>query len=129
MKLLFIVDPLDKLGLAGDTSYALMLEACARGWEVFTCQLEHLGMEHDDAVATAVRTMVVEAETPAEAFTVGDAQEFSLGQFDMEEPACRVMIPWRHHLWMFSQDTVRRVGGIYSVDDSSSGGVWRRTPS
>jgi hypothetical protein len=34
------------------------------------------------------------------------------------------MIPWRHHLWMFSQDTVRRVGGIYSVDDSSSGGVW-----
>jgi glutathione synthase len=83
VKLLFIVDPLDKLGLAGDTSYALMLEACARGWEVYTCQLEHLGMAHDDAITTAVRTMVVDAETPAEAFTVGDAQEFSLGDFDM----------------------------------------------
>jgi glutathione synthase len=83
VKLLFIVDPLDKLGLAGDTSYALMLEACARGWEVYTCQLENLGMVHDDAITTAVRTMVVDAETPADAFTVGDAREFSLGDFDM----------------------------------------------
>jgi glutathione synthase len=83
VKLLFIVDPLDKLGLAGDTSYALMLEACARGWEVFTCQLEHLGMVHDDAVTSAVRTMVVEAETPAEAFTIGDPQDFRLGDFDI----------------------------------------------
>ncbi len=83
MKLLFIVDPLDKLGLAGDTSYALMLEACTRGWEVYTCQLEHLGMVHDDAIATAVRTMVVEAQTPTEAFTVGDSQEFRLGDFDI----------------------------------------------
>ncbi len=83
MKLLFIVDPLDKLGLAGDTSYALMLEACTRGWEVYTCQLEHLGMTHDEAIATAVRTMVTEAETPAEAFTVGDSQEFRLGDFDI----------------------------------------------
>jgi len=83
VKLLFIIDPLDRLGLAGDTSYALMLEACARGWEVFTCQLEHLGMVHDDACATAVRTMVVEAETPAEAFTIGDQAEFRLGEFDI----------------------------------------------
>lgn len=83
MKLLFIVDPLEKLGLAGDTSYALMLEACTRGWEVFTCQLEHLGMTHDDATASAVRTMVEDAETPAEAFTVGDAQDFRLADFDM----------------------------------------------
>jgi len=53
-----------------------------------------------------------------------DTSALSPGQFDMEEPGCKVMIPWRHQLWVFSQDTVRRVGGIYSVDDSTSGGVW-----
>lgn len=70
MRLLFIVDPLDRLALAGDTSYALMLEAATRGWEVWTCQLEHLGLEGDDAVADAARTRVVPADAPREAFQV-----------------------------------------------------------
>ena len=68
MRLLFIVDPLDRLSLAGDTSYALMLEAATRGWEVWTCQIEHLGLEGDEAVADAVPTTVVDAATPREAF-------------------------------------------------------------
>ena len=46
MRILFIVDPLDSLGLAGDTTYALMLEAQRRGHEVWTCQVGHLGLEH-----------------------------------------------------------------------------------
>jgi glutathione synthase len=70
VELLFIVDPLDRLALAGDTSYALMLEAAARGWEIWTCQPEHLGLEGDDAVAEATRTLVVEADTPREAFQI-----------------------------------------------------------
>jgi glutathione synthase len=40
-------------------------------------------MVHDEAVTRAVRTMVVEAEAPAEAFTVGDARDFRLGEFDV----------------------------------------------
>ena len=36
MRLLFIIDPLDRLGLAGDTSYALMVEASRREHEVWT---------------------------------------------------------------------------------------------
>lgn len=83
MKLLFIVDPLDKLGLAGDTSYALMLAACTRGWEVWTCQLEHLGMVHDDPCATAVPTRVIDAETPAQAFAVGEPVDMRLAEFDV----------------------------------------------
>ena len=65
MRHLFIVDELARLGLAGDTSYALMLAAVARGDEVWTCQLEHLGLVHAEAVAAAVPTQVVQATTPA----------------------------------------------------------------
>ncbi len=83
MKLLFIVDRLESFQLAGDTSYALMLEAARRGWEVWSCQIEHLDLVHDDAVADVRPTQVVDAATPADAFTLGDAASRSLGDFDM----------------------------------------------
>ena len=83
MKLLFIIDPLDRLMLFGDTSYALMLEAVARGHQVFTCLVEHLGLEGDDAVALATPTGVVDAETPATAFRTEPAVAMRLGDFDV----------------------------------------------
>jgi len=83
VKALFILDPLERLGLAGDTSYGLMLEAGARGWHVWTCQLEHLGLVGDDAVVDAVPTTIREAATPAEAFTVGDRAAWRLAEFDV----------------------------------------------
>lgn len=82
MKLLFVVDPLDRLGLAGDTSYGLMLEAAARGWPVWTCQIEHLGLVDDDAVVDAVPTTIRDAATPAQAFTVGERAYLRLADFD-----------------------------------------------
>jgi glutathione synthase len=82
VRLLFIVDPLDRLSLAGDTSYALMLEAAARGWEVWTCQLEHLGLEGDEAVADAVPTLVAAADTPREAFQIDARVPQRLASFD-----------------------------------------------
>jgi glutathione synthase len=83
VRLLFIVDPLDKLALAGDTSYALMLEAAARGWDVWTCQIEHLGLVADDAVVDAVPTIVTPALTPAEAFQVEQRAARRLADFDV----------------------------------------------
>jgi len=83
VRLLFIVDPLDKLGLAGDTSYALMLEAASRGWDVWTCQLEHLGREHADAIVEAAPTIVVDATTPADAFQIEAKQPKRLADFDV----------------------------------------------
>ncbi|MDQ3365637.1 MAG: glutathione synthase [Myxococcota bacterium] len=82
MKLLLIVDPLERLGLAGDTSYALMLEAAARSWPMWTCQLEHLGLVDNDAVVDAVPTTVREAATPAEAFSIGEREPLRLADFD-----------------------------------------------
>jgi glutathione synthase len=83
VRVLFILDPLDRLALAGDTSYALMLECAARGWDVWTCQLEHLGLEHDVAIAEAVPTIVMDAVTPAEAFQVEARQTKKLADFDV----------------------------------------------
>ncbi len=83
MRVLFIVDPLDRLALAGDTSYALMLECATRGWDVWTCQLEHLGLAHDDAVVDAVLTIVIPATTPAEAFQTEGRAGKRLADFDV----------------------------------------------
>ena len=83
MRVLVILDPLDRLALAGDTSYALMLEAAARGWDVWTCQLEHLGLVGDDAVADAVLTIVMPGTTPAEAFQLEERRAQRLADFDI----------------------------------------------
>jgi len=68
MRTLFVIDPLDGLQLDGDTSYAIMLAAAARGHEVWTCQAGHLGLEHDDPIAEAQLTHVSEGASPADAF-------------------------------------------------------------
>ena len=102
MRLLFILDPLDRLALAGDTSYGLMLEAASRGWDVWTCQLEHLGLVGDDAVAMASPTIVTPATTPAEAFQVEAARHQRLGDFDMvlmrKDPP--VDVSYLHATWI-----------------------------
>ena len=82
MRLLFILDPLDRLQLAGDTSYALMLEAASRGWDVWTCQLEHLGLVGDDAVVDASPTIVMPGTSPSEAFQVEASSPHRLAEFD-----------------------------------------------
>jgi glutathione synthase len=81
VRVLFIVDPLDRLTLAGDTSYALMLECAARGWDVWTCQLERLGLVHDDAVVDAAPTIVTPATTPGEAFQLEARAPMRLADF------------------------------------------------
>jgi len=102
VRCLFIVDPLDRLALAGDTSYALMLEAAARGWDVWTCQIEHLGLAGDDAVADACPTIVTPATTPAEAFQL-EARAFKrLADFDIvlmrKDPP--VDVSYLHATWI-----------------------------
>lgn len=105
MRALFIVDSLDKLGLAGDTSYALMLEAAQRGWDVWTCQLEHLGLEHAEAIASAVPTTVVDAQTPADAFELEARETKPLAYFDMvlmrKDPP--VDVRYLHATWILDQ--------------------------
>ena len=102
MRLLFIVDPLDRLALAGDTSYALMLEAASRGWDVWTCLIGDLGLVGDDAVTLASPTIVTAGTTPAEAFQVEAASHKRLADFDMvlmrKDPP--VDVSYLHATWI-----------------------------
>ena len=82
MRILVILDPLASLDLAGDTSYALMLEIARRDHEVWTCTVGELGLEHSEAVAEARLTQVRSADTPAEAFTCEPSTEMPLSAFD-----------------------------------------------
>lgn len=82
MRVLFIIDPLPSLQLAGDTSYALMLAAAKAGHEVYTCELAGLALEHARAFARAVPTRVTLAETPIAAFSTSAAEYRPLGDFD-----------------------------------------------
>ncbi len=102
VRLLFIVDPLDRLALAGDSSYALMLEAAARGWGVWTCQIEHLGLVGDDAVCDAAPTAVKAAARPAEAFQLEPPSLHRLAEFDIvlmrKDPP--VDVSYLHATWI-----------------------------
>ena len=53
MKFLFVMDPMARLQIAGDTTFAIMLAAQARGHEIWFCEPRHLWLEHADAVARA----------------------------------------------------------------------------
>jgi glutathione synthase len=53
MKLLFVMDPLARLQIAGDTTFAIMLAAQARGHDIWFCEPRHLSLEHADRGATA----------------------------------------------------------------------------
>src|SRR6185436_14761260 len=105
MRILFIVDPLEKLQLAGDTSYALMLEASRRDHEVWTCELEHLGLEHDDPIAEAQLTLVRPASRPDEAFSVEERTPIPLEAFDLvlmrKDPP--VDVSYLHATWLLDQ--------------------------
>ncbi|RMH41529.1 MAG: glutathione synthase [Deltaproteobacteria bacterium] len=105
MRFLFIVDPLDRLDLAGDTSYALMLEAASRGHEVWTCQPEHLSLEHDDPVAAAQRTAVGLADAPQDAFRAEERATIPIEAVDAvlmrKDPP--VDVAYLHATWLLDR--------------------------
>lgn len=102
MHILFIVDRLDQLQLAGDTTYALMVDAAARGWDIWTCQLEHLGLAGDDAIVDAVPTIVTSALTTQAAFQIGARTARRLADFDItmmrKDPP--VDVTYLHATWI-----------------------------
>src|SRR3954462_6264005 len=53
MKFLFVMDPMARLQIAGDSTFAIMLAAQARNHEIWFCEPRHLSLEHDAAVTRA----------------------------------------------------------------------------
>ena len=77
MKLLFIMDPLARLQIAGDSTFAMMLAAQARRHEIWFCEPRHLGLEHDEAMARAWPVTV--RRVPGDHYLLGPQASVQLG--------------------------------------------------
>ena len=82
MKHLFIIDPLPLLQVAADTTIAFMREASKRGHEVYTCQIETLGVRDGGRpFAHAIRTHTTDG--PSWYSTDGDHGPEFMDTFDV----------------------------------------------
>ncbi|MFN8525647.1 MAG: hypothetical protein U0821_21325 [Chloroflexota bacterium] len=54
-----------------------------------------------------------------------DGGTLSASQYQFEEPRCEAAVVLANRLYFFTADAAARRGGVYSVDDSGSGGVYR----
>ena len=80
MQTLFVMDPLDRIHVEGDSTYVLMLEACRRGYQVWYCTPDDLFLKQGTGCARATQIQVVE-DSPW--FSPGDCKALELGAFDV----------------------------------------------
>jgi glutathione synthase len=81
MKFLFVMDPLARIQIAGDTTFALMLEAQTRGHENWFCEPRHLGLEHERAGAAAWPVTV--RRVAGDHYILGPQAQVLLEDFDI----------------------------------------------
>jgi len=77
MRTLFVMDPLDRLNLAGDSTYMLMREATQRGWPTWWCTPDDLYARDQEGWARAQQVRTVPG-----AFERGETTDRRLGDFD-----------------------------------------------
>ena len=80
MKSLFVMDPLANIHVEGDSTYALMLESCRRGDEVWFCTPDDLYLSNGVAHGH-VQSVLVRAEAPH--FSACEQESHGLGDFDV----------------------------------------------
>lgn len=80
MKLAFVVDPLDHLKPAKDSSIAMMREAARRGHEIYALEAREIFVLAS-AVMAVVRRLAVSSDD-ADWFRAGEAEEVPLALFD-----------------------------------------------
>ncbi len=79
MRALYVMDPPETLNVAGDSTYALMLEAAARGHETWWCHPRDLRVL---ANVPRARVQPARALTEAPWFALGEWELADLGSFD-----------------------------------------------
>ncbi|TVQ99893.1 MAG: glutathione synthase [Deltaproteobacteria bacterium] len=84
MRMLFVMDPVERINIRKDTTFAFMLEAQARGHEVHVCGLEGLRARGSSAWATASRVTLRREEG---------------NHVDVEEPVAHPLEHWSA-VWM-----------------------------
>ena len=80
MKSLFVMDPLDRIQVAGDSTYVTMLECCTRGYEVAMCTPDDLFARGAQSYCRATPVRVT-AKAPF--FHPQDPQVCSLADYDV----------------------------------------------
>ncbi|MFZ5503875.1 MAG: glutathione synthase [Pseudomonadota bacterium] len=80
LRLAFIVDPLDKLKPAKDSSIAMMREAACRGHEIWTIQRQSMSLHGDEVMVTATRVQPQRSDAPW--YVALDTQPRALREFD-----------------------------------------------
>jgi len=73
------MDPLETIKIGGDSSFALMLSAQARGHEVFHYDVGDLSLDADDRLIAHARPVKVQ-RVEGDHFSVGDVQRLDLGR-------------------------------------------------
>jgi glutathione synthase len=81
MKFLFVMDPLARIYIAGDSTFALMLESQTRGHEIWFCEPRHLGLEHERAAANAWPVTV--RRLTGDHYLLGPQSQVFLDEFDV----------------------------------------------
>ena len=79
-KLAVIMDPIGSIHYAKDTTLAMLLEAQARGWQLFHLEPADLALRGDQVSATA-QPLTVNAD-PQDWYRLGPAQTFPLSDMD-----------------------------------------------
>ena len=75
------MDPIEKIKIAGDSTFALLLEAQARGHKLFYYTPDRLSMLDGEVVATAQPLSVRDKQ--GEHFTLGEAKRAEVSSFDV----------------------------------------------
>lgn len=73
------MDPLETIKIGGDSSFALMLSAQARGYEVFHYDVGDLSLDADDRLIAHARPVTVR-RVEGDHFSAGDMQRLDLGR-------------------------------------------------
>lgn len=73
------MDPIESINIKGDSSFALMLEAQARGYEVFEYHVESLTLDADDRLYAECYPVTVQ-RVEGDHFTKGAMQRLDLGK-------------------------------------------------
>ena len=81
MRVAVQMDPIERISIAGDTTFALLLEAEARGHELFYYRPEQLSLRGGRAVAHAAPVRV--RDVVGDHVTLGDAASVDLASMDV----------------------------------------------
>ncbi|MEK7884816.1 glutathione synthase [Methyloversatilis sp. NSM2] len=80
LRLAFIVDPLDKLKPAKDSSIAMMREAARRGHEIWAIQRQSMSLQADEVMVAATRIQPQRSDAPW--YVPHETQPRALREFD-----------------------------------------------